>query len=431
VNQEQNFTANIQQAIVTLSNRGSQAVTPRFVSSPLLHSLMTCGTSHIYADTADQHELAEVLKAGDGEIYREVDGNTVNQPLVHKVIDHYAEREEVRKWAQRLRTEAGTHLTDDELIVLLYSVVCGRIANDIVCAFAGGRPWEISLQLHMGLVDHQRAAKQVAHLIRAAVPTAIVKVPFAPHAPNCLLIARDLEDEGIPVNFTSTFSARQVLAAALLPNVTRTNVFMGRLNQGLRAQLLGEHTCLEAQRAILRERHDRRSKTQLIVASVREWHTFPRTAGCDVYTSPCHVLRDFLSQAGNELERLTSQLETSYADKLGIASEVSASLGEDRIARLYRIEDEFVEFLREYRESGEFAQARHGDDVFQRFDRAGFGDFFYSPKQTEWDELHKDKLPDLKSPLARRCALDTLYSLLADADFAKIQHQMDSMLRVF
>ncbi|MDR4494132.1 MAG: hypothetical protein MRJ99_06785 [Nitrospirales bacterium] len=118
------------------------------------------------------------------------------------------------------------------------------------------------------------------------VPSALVKVPFAPHAPMCFLIARDLENEGIPVNFTSTFSTRQVIAAALLANVTRTNVFMGRLDQGLKAELLGAHVVLEAQRILIRLRQNPGVKTQLIVASLRDWRSLLHTSGCDAYTVP-------------------------------------------------------------------------------------------------------------------------------------------------
>jgi transaldolase len=109
-------------------------------------------------------------------------------------------------------------------------------------------------------------------------------------------VARDLEREGIPVNFTSTFSARQVVAAALPCDVSRTNIFLGRLDQGLEACLLGAQVSLEAQRALRRLRHTLGVKTLLIVASIRNWDTFVQTAGCDVYTAPVNVLRDWMKQ---------------------------------------------------------------------------------------------------------------------------------------
>jgi transaldolase len=100
-------------------------------------------------------------------------------------------------------------------------MVSGWIGNDVANAFGADRAWEVSLQLHMGALSDPQTAKALGRALRAIVPSCFVKVPFRP----------DLEAEGVPVNFTSTFSARQVVAAVLLADVTRTNIFMGRLNQ--------------------------------------------------------------------------------------------------------------------------------------------------------------------------------------------------------
>jgi hypothetical protein len=42
--------------------------------------------------------------------------------------------------------------------------------------------------------------------------------------------------------------------------------------------------------------------------------------------------------------------------------------------------------------------------------------------------LRPSKLPDLVSPLVRRVAIDTLYTLLADAGFDKEQQAIDARL---
>jgi transaldolase len=286
----------------------------------------------------------------------------------------------------------------------------------------------VSLQLHMGALSDPETAKELGRALRAIVPSCFVKVPFRPHEPQSLLIARDLEAEGIPVNFTSTFSARQVVAAALLADVTRTNVFMGRLNQGFRAALLGEHVDLEAQRALRRLRREAGAKTQLIVASIREWQTLVRVAGCDAFTAPCDVLSEFLSQTDVPVEALTSQLETSYEDRLGIAEEAIEAVGQERIARLWRIEPEFLEFLVDYRTSAEYRELGDGERLRRRFESAGFGDFFYAPDAHEWQILRRGKLPDLAAPLARHLAVDTHMSLLADGDFVYQQQAIDATL---
>jgi transaldolase len=405
------------------------AETPRHsptTSAPLLTALRRSGTTHVYADTADARELEALVVAPDG-VLAEVDGNTANQPLVGKVVDRYVADGELAACARELRA-AGRRLERPALVRHLYAILCGRIGNDVIRAVAAGRAWEASLQLHMGLVGDREAAVRTARHLRRMVPTAFVKVPFTPHAPECLLLARDLEREGIPVNLTSTFSARQVVVVALLADVRRTNVFMGRLNQGLEAELLGEHVDLEAQRWLRRLRAEDDVRTRLIVASVREWQTFVRVAGCDVFTAPCDAIRGFLEQTEYRPADVESQLETSYEHRLGVSERILRDVGAERIARLYRVEPELVTFLRELRASRDWRDARDGDAVRRRFEAAGFGDLFHAPTTAEWTALHARKLPDPSSPLTTALALDTLFTLLADADFANHQAEIDAKL---
>ena len=416
--------------LIALGQSQGLSANPKLVSSPLLAGLKKVGTAHIYADTASREELMTVVTVNQETILEEIDGNTVNQPLMAKVIQHYLEGNATAEWAQHFR-EQEPEFSQGDLLPLFYSIVCGKIGADMVRAFASGRSWEVSLQLYMGLVHNLENAKQIGRSLRRMVPSAFVKVPFAPHSPMCFLLARDLEKEGIPVNFTSTFSARQVVAAALLSNVTRANIFMGRLDQGLKAELLGAQVSLEAQRILLRLRQNPGINTQLIVASLRDWRSLLHTAGCDVYTVPCKVLQEFLEQDEVKDSSIQSRLGTSYEDRLGVPDNIVAKLGADRIARLYRVEPEFVEFLLEYRMTTEYQDLDDGDHLVRRFEEAGFGDVFYAPDHHEWTALRRGKVPDLEAPITTKPALDTLYSLLADADFEKYQEDMDQDMKKY
>jgi transaldolase len=419
--------ASLDETLVTCGRGQAAPERVSLVSSAPLAALRRTGTAHVYADTADRDELRRLLAVTGGGILAEVDGNTVNQPLARKVLDRYLAGDRLETCAQELRRHRQD-VPPTALLPHLYTMVSGWIGNDLASAFAAGRAWEVSLQLHMGAVSDPETAKSLGRALRTIVPSCFVKVPFRPHEPQSLLIARDLEAERIPVNFTSTFSARQVVAAAMLANVTRTNIFMGRLNQGFHAALLGEHVDLEAQRALRRLRREAGVKTQLIVASIREWQTFVRVAGCDVFTAPCDVLGEFLSQTDMPVEALTSQLETSYEDRLGIAEEAIKAVGLDHIARLWRVEPEFLEFLVHYRTSAEYRELSDGEGLRRRFENAGFGDFFCAPDAREWQILRKSKLPDLAGPLAGRLAVDTHMSLLADGDFVNQQEAIDAAL---
>lgn len=417
----------LEEALITCGRGHAAQEQVRLVSSPPLAALRRTGTTHVYADTADREELRRLLAVDGGGIIAEVDGNTVNQPLARQVLDRYLAGDRLAACAQKFRRHrpgaAGT-----ALLPHIYTVVSAWIGNDLVSGFAAGRAWEVSLQLHMGAVSAPETAKALGRALRTMLPSCFVKVPFRPHEPQSMLIARDLEAEGIPVNFTSTFSARQVVAAALLADVTRTNIFMGRLNQGFHAALLGEHVDLEAQRALRRLRREAGVKTQLIVASIREWQTLVRVAGCDVFTAPCDVLNKFLTQTDVPPEALASQLETSYEDRLGIADDAIEAVGHEQIARLWRVEPEFVDFLVDYRTSAEYRELGDGERLRRRFESAGFGDFFHAPDARDWLSLRKGKLPDLAGPLARRLAVDTHMSLLADGDFVNQQEAIDATL---
>jgi transaldolase len=426
--QGQSSASTLDAAVVSFGQPPGESGRRKLSSSPLLAAVGKAGTVHIYADTADTKEADALVSTDGGAIFSEVDGNTANQPLVHKVMAGYLDAGDAAAWARRLRSlQPG--LTDDELIPLIYAVICGRIGNDMARAFGAGRSWQVSLQLHMNLSRNAEAAKRVGRCLRRMVPSGVVKVPFTPQTPHCFLIARDLEREGIPVNFTSTFSARQAVAAGLLADVTLTNIFMGRINQGLKASSLGEHVDLEAQRALRRLRREAGIKTLLIVASIRDWQTFVRVAGCDAFTAPCDAIRGYMTQKEIPAVEVRSQLETSYEDNLGIADDVLRAVGEERIARLYHVEPELVQFMTELRSTKEYQNLRDGDQLYKRFDQAGFGDLFYAPTATEWQELRKNKLPDLSSALTKRLPIDTLYTLLADADFEKFQEDMDRQIR--
>ncbi|MFQ5864785.1 MAG: transaldolase family protein [bacterium] len=405
----------------------------QLVNDPMAQALIQSGTQHIYTDTADREELNDLLVTNESEdfleIIKEIDGNTTNQALVFKVLPRYlgeGDRMDIVDWVEGMR-EAAPHISLSDAIALIYTIINGQLGRNLKSYYGTGKNWEISLELHTSLAPSVEDSKRVARYLVRMVPGAFVKVAFTPHQPHAFLIARDLEREGIPVNFTTTFSARQVAAAAVLSNVTRTNIFMGRLNQGLESELLGEQVDLEAQRTVRQLRTELNLKTQLIVASVRTWKTMVYAAGCDVFTVPYKALKEYLTQREVRPEEIKSCLENDYSDKLGSSQRVLQKIGINRIERLYQVEPEYIEFLKEVRNGSDFDDL-DGEALFKKFDQAGFGDMFYTPATEEWQELRKNKLPDLDSTLTATLPLDTLYSLLAFADFAKFQDEMDDRI---
>lgn len=401
---------------------GEPPVRRQLVSSALLAALRRAGTRHVYGDTADVEELDRTLAAPNDAILAEVDGNTVNQPLVRKVLERILdEHAVVRAAADALRDSA---LSTDEQLPWIYAVVCARIGGAMRMAFAVDRPWETSLQLHMALGSRPEEALRIGRFVHANAPGAFVKVPFRPDRPDCLLVARDLERSGVPVNLTSTFSARQVAVAALFANATRTNVFLGRIEEGLEAPFLGEYVVLEAQRMLDGLRRRDAVKTELIAASLRDWKTLQRLAGCDVFTAPCSVLKDFLAQDEVPPEALADQRDSSRTPS--ISKEIREKVGLERIARLHTVEPELLTFLGELRRRPDFEDLADADELVRIFDAAGFGDLFHDPSRRERAEAQAAKLPKLDGMLIERVPLDTHYSLLANEDFQKHQQAIDS-----
>lgn len=403
------------------------------VSHPLIKAMLAAGTKHIYTDTADQGEMLDLLFAGETNeairLYGEIDGITTNQPLIDRVLNRYIDtdsEDSLMAWVKAIKRHQPD-LSIEDAAILLYSIINGRLGLEVLDFYSAGRTWEISLELHTRLAPDLEKSKRIGRYLNAAVPNSFVKVAFTPDHPHSLLIARDLENEGIPVNFTATFSASQIVAAVLLANPARTNIFLGRLSQGLGSELLGEQVVLETQRHVTRFRNELGTKTLNMLASVRRKETMPLTAGCDVYTIPFPFLKEFMN-SDIAPESITDQTSADYKDDLNIDEKVLAKIGKEKIPKLYTVEPEFIEFLLELRASDDF-KAIDGDGLYKRFDEAGFGDFFYSPNESEWAEIRKGKLPDLDAEITKKLPLDTLYTLLAFGDFMNFQDAMDKRIQ--
>src|SRR5262249_49849697 len=106
-------------------------IAPRVVHAPLLEALVLAGTSHVSVDTADDLELATLALSDAGELVAEIDGNTINQPLVAKIVGRELDGP-LASWLRELRARAPAA----ELAAWAYAAVNVRIGHAIVDRFA-------------------------------------------------------------------------------------------------------------------------------------------------------------------------------------------------------------------------------------------------------------------------------------------------------
>jgi len=416
-----------QDVLLRLAARGRGPRRLGFSHAPMLRALRRAGTRRIYAHSADFEEIGRAIETDEGIVLEEVDGNTADQPIVRKVLDRYLDFANVRLWAEPLT--ASSLWTGEDRLRWAYVLLLGQIAHDMAVRFGVGHDWDTNLQVPMGVCADPDRAVETARVIAKTAPGAVVQIPFTPQRHEVLLVARRLEREAIPVNLTSTFSARQAATAALLPEVTRTSLFAGRLDRGLPARGLGPHVALEAQRSVCRARRAVGAKTLLVVAGVRDWRTLVDAAGCDAWTVSPTVLGEFLAQDEADPGDVESRLDVPTLEEIDVGAGARDALGDDGLADLWRVPRAYLAFLRDYRDSGRFEEARDGEDVHRAFDEAGFGDLFHDPSEKERRTLREGALPDLAGPLTGRIALDTLFALHAHADHERHQETIDRRIR--
>jgi len=156
----------------------------------------------------------------------------------------------------------------------------------------------VSVEEHTNLAHDMAGALAYARRFHAVCPERfIVKMPFTPAG---LLAARQAAADGIPVNLTLGFSARQNLLAAAIGRPAFVNVFLGRLNSfvadnGLGdGAYVGEKATLASQAAIRALRDEQNLRTRQIAASLRDGAQVRDLAGVDVFTMPPKVAQGFL-----------------------------------------------------------------------------------------------------------------------------------------
>jgi transaldolase len=386
-----------------------------FPSEPILAALRRAGTE-IWLDTGDLAAAEPLWRA-------EMTALTTNNTLANQVVQSGVLDDAIRSTVAELRS-ASPSATREELVMQVGFVINCKIALRLIERF----DCMVSVELHPSVAHDIEATVHLGRLYYSVMPDRfIIKVPLSPEG---LLGTRRLRAEGVPVNHTIAFSARQNYLMALVARPNYTNVFLGRLNavvedNGLGGgRNVGEKATLASQRALLRLRREGLAPdTRQIAASMRNAQQIADLAGVDVQTIPPKAIEGFYA-LGLDPAAIRSRVDED--------PQVDIPRPEDLryISTAWEIDDRLDEFARKVG-THEGVLDMKGPELVEAARDAGLGDLFYPFSEDEQREIREHgKIPDL-ARWRDRVALDDLMTQCALQSFAADQQALDDRIASF
>lgn len=306
------------EALVRESHEPERGGGGEFPSHPLWRRLRELGTE-LWLDSGDIDEISEVWT-------REFSGLTTNNTLLNKEIQKGTYDELVERTGALL--DEYPLLTDEDRRLEVAFVLNTHHALRLIERFDA----HVSVEEHTLLAGDLAGAVNYARRFYALYPTRFyVKIPFSSAG---LLATRRASDEGILVNHTLGFSARQNYLITRIGRPLFVNVFMGRLNSFVDASGLGSGECVGEQavlasQAVVRSLREKMGlKTRQIAASLRSGDQVARLAGVDVITMPPRVAKEFIESGiePGDLRDMTGETfdlgidDTAAAERIGLSA---------------------------------------------------------------------------------------------------------------
>jgi transaldolase len=385
-------------------------------TNPTWERLKSLG-SELWFDSGDIEEVEKLWT-------REFTALTTNNTLLNKevqkgIYDDFLAR------AVGLLAEYP-QLSDEERKLELAFIVNARHALRLVESFDAF----VSVEEHTDLSNDVEASVNYARRYFAICPQRFyVKIPFSAAG---LIATRTLSDEGIPVNHTLGFSARQNYLIARAARPAFLNVFMGRLNAFIAnnklgdGKYVGEKATLASQRTVEQLRETMKIPTRQIGASFRSGEQVRDLAGIDVMTIPTKVAKEFLDLSLAP-EALTSKRGGDYEVTLepGVHAETI------RLDTLWDVPDKLATCVD--RLESEDWTSMSAEWLTDFMDKVGCGDvlFRWTPTQMKVS-AREGKIPEYgawRSLLAeKKIGLDTLMTLAGWNSFNADQKAMDERI---
>jgi len=352
---------------------------------------------------------------------REFSALTTNNTLLNKEIQTGQYDSLISEVARTLAAHA--ELSERERLLEIAFVLNAWHALRLVEKFDAF----VSVEEHTDLAhDVQPAIDYARRYFHICPERFLIKIPFTPAG---LLATRRLSREGIPVNHTLGFSARQNYVMARIGKPAFVNVFLGRLNSFVASnglgdgRYVGEKATLASQRVIRQLREKGLTTSRQIGASFREGSQVRDLAGIDVMTIPPKVAAQFLQmQLGPD--EIVDRTAADY--RLGVQESVDREA--IRLNTLWDVGGELVRCLDALEK--EDLDSFTPDDLIDFFSQHGCGDIFVrwtnSQIETSAREGKIPKLDHWKEALeSKAIGLDSLMNLAGLNSFAADQKEMD------
>jgi len=408
------ISGKIEEAVQELAEEKiGEAELPSYESSSLLNKMNSLGTE-TWIDTGDLELARSVWK-------QELTPLTTNNTLANQVVQTGVLDETIQSTVSRLK-EVAPDLEEADRILEVGFVINCKIALRLVNGFRK----KVSVELHPAISRDIDKTVEFARRYQKVCPEYfIVKIPLTPEG---YLSVRKLRKEGMPINFTLGFSARQNYLAAILSNPDFVNVFLGRLNQVIVDNSLGtgkgvgEKVTLATQSAISDLRRRRPEVvTRLIAASIRNGDQVAALTGVDVHTIPPKALTDFLNS-----DRKPEDLKKGNHEDWNPEADMSIM---DRLKDLWEVSETFKKFADDLI-SLDSVDSMNGEDLINICEKSGI-DLFGRFSENEIKSIYETgKIPQFKN-WPDSIAVDDLMTQSALQSFAKDQNALDDRIRSF
>jgi len=397
---------------MVLADFATPATTPDYPSKPLWVQVGGCGTE-LWLDTGDLDAARDLWCA-------EFTALTTNNTLLNREVQKGLYDELISRVAGSLRGR----VPDDQMVIELAFFLNAYHALRLVRTF-GAR---VSVELHTDLAQDVHRTIAYARRFHAIAPDRfIIKVPLTPAG---YVSVRRLSAEGIPVNYTLGFGARQNYLAAAFSRPAFVNVFLGRLNSVVADHALGdgknvgEKATLATQRALCDLRDRGAAPTRLIAASMRQGPQVASLAGCDVFTMPTKVAAEF--------EADPVQVRSCVDDDPTVRLADGVSPDDVALDTLWDVPDAFRHVVDQI--TADNPDALDPDGLVDRFAGAGLGGLLPRWTADELATIREDgKIPNLDRWRDRLAAgdlgLDALMNISALVAFQVDQEAMDTRIR--